>query len=216
MIRTKLHGVALLATLALFVFTFNTAQAQTSSQSSSEEKRDQEVNLDTQLYLIIGSNQAAEDEKLPPALEPVIRQLRQSLSFKHYRVAATLLNRVKNEGRLSLRWVGGPLLTPSAATASTPSFNEFSSNVVKLFTDAEGHEMVRMGGFYFGARIPIQTSSTVASASGLPAPVINYENTGVNTDISMRVGEPVVVGTLNVGPSGDAIIVVVSAKKTSN
>jgi hypothetical protein len=31
----------------------------------------------------------------------------------------------------------------------------------------------------------------------------------------MREGEPVVVGTLNVGPSGDAIILVVSAKRTT-
>jgi hypothetical protein len=30
----------------------------------------------------------------------------------------------------------------------------------------------------------------------------------------MREGEPVIVGTLNVGPSGDAIILVVSAKRT--
>lgn len=218
MTRTKLHGVALLAILALFVFTFNATQAlaQTGSQSSSEAKVDQSINLDTQLHLIIGSNESKTEESVPPALESVIKQLRQSLPFKHYHVAATLLNRVKNDGRLSLRWVGGPLLTPSAATASTPSFNEFSSTSVRLFEDAQGHEMVRISGFYFGARIPIQTATTVASASGLPAPVINYENTGVNTDISMRLGEPVVVGTLNVGPSGDAIIIVVSAKKTSN
>ncbi|MGA9994441.1 MAG: hypothetical protein WBP93_03450 [Pyrinomonadaceae bacterium] len=218
MTRTKLYGVALLATLAFFVFTFNTTQAlaQTSSQSSSEAKIDQSINLDTQLHLIVGTNESREEESVPPALEPVIKQLRQSLPFKHYHVAATLLNRVKNDGRLNLRWVGGPLLTPSAATASTPSFNEFSTTSVRLFEDAQGHEMVRMSGFYFGARIPIQTSSSVASNGVTPVLVVNYENTGVNTDISMRLGEPVVVGTLNVGPSGDAIIIVVSAKKTSN
>ena len=43
---------------------------------------------------------------------------------------------------------------------------------------------------------------------------MNYENTGLATDISIREGEPVIVGTLNVGPSGDAIILVVSAKRT--
>jgi hypothetical protein len=46
-------------------------------------------------------------------------------------------------------------------------------------------------------------------------PSFNYENTGISTDISMREGEPVIVGTLNAGPSGDAIILVVSAKRTS-
>jgi hypothetical protein len=30
----------------------------------------------------------------------------------------------------------------------------------------------------------------------------------------MREGEPVIVGTINIGPSGDAIILVASAKRT--
>ena len=70
-----------------------------------------------------------------------------------------------------------------------------------------------MEGFGFGARIPIQTASTVAS-NAPSAPIFNYEPTGLNTDISMREGEPVVVGTLNIGPSGDAIILVMSARRT--
>lgn len=69
-----------------------------------------------------------------------------------------------------------------------------------------------MEGFRFGSRIPIVTYNGVAS-NGPAAPIVNYENTGLNTDISMREGEPVVVGTLNVGPSGDAIILVMSAKR---
>ena len=71
-----------------------------------------------------------------------------------------------------------------------------------------------MEGFRFGARIPIQTGTAVAS-NGPAAPIINYENTGLNTDISMHEGEPVVVGTLNVGPSGDAIILVMTARRSS-
>ena len=57
----------------------------------------------------------------------------------------------------------------------------------------------------------------MASPDGpmLSVPTINYEPTGVSTDVSMREGEPVIVGTLNIGPSGDAIILVVSAKRTS-
>ena len=68
-----------------------------------------------------------------------------------------------------------------------------------------------MEGFGFGVRIPIVTA--VASTGGR-WPVLNYESTGLNTDISMREGEPVIVGTLNIGPSGDAIILVMSAKRT--
>jgi hypothetical protein len=173
-----------------------------------------ETNLDTQLYLIVGTNQDVEDARLPASLEPVVRQLRASLPFKNYRLAATLINRVKNEGRLELNWIGAPPASPLAAASNvTPSFSRFSIRQVKLVRNAENQTIVQMVGFNFGARIPIQTTPSLA-ANGAIAPAFNYEPTGLSTDISMREGEPVNVGTLNVGPSGDAIILVVSAKRT--
>ena len=188
--------------------------AQSSGTAAQSEKQDDETNLDTQLYLLVATNQDVDDTKLPAALDPVVKQLRASLPFKNYRLAATLLNRVKNDGRLNLKWIGGPLVPSGAVSATTPSFNEFKVNNLKLVKDASGQQVVRMEGFGFGVRIPIITASTVAS-NGPMAPIINYESTGLNTDISMREGEPVVVGTLNIGPSGDAIILVMSAKRTN-
>jgi hypothetical protein len=191
-----------------------TAFAQGADQAAQRDTKNDEINLDTQLYLLIATNQDVDNAKLPPNLDGVVKQLRASLPFKNYRLAATLINRVKNEGRLNLQWVGGPLLASAAASAQTPSFNEFKVNYVKLATDANGRDVVRMDGFRFGARIPIQTGTAIAS-NGPAAPIINYENTGLNTDISMHEGEPVIVGTLNVGPSGDAIILVMTARRSS-
>jgi hypothetical protein len=191
-----------------------TAFAQGAEQPTQRDTKNDEINLDTQLYLLIATNQEVDDAKLPANLEGVVKQLRASLPFKNYRLAATLINRVKNEGRLNLQWVGGPLLASAAASAQTPSFNEFKVNQVRLMTDANGRDVVRMDGFRFGARIPIQTGTAIAS-NGPAAPIINYENTGLNTDISMHEGEPVIVGTLNVGPSGDAIILVMTARRSS-
>jgi hypothetical protein len=188
--------------------------AQSSTTASQAEKQEDETNLDTQLYLLVATNQEVDDTRLPAALDPVIRQLRATLPFKNYRLAATLLNRVKNEGRLNLKWIGGPLVPSGAVSATTPSFNEFKIVGVKLVRNTAGQQLVRMDGFGFGVRIPVITASTVAS-NGPMAPIINYESTGLNTDISMREGEPVVVGTLNIGPSGDAIILVISAKRTN-
>ena len=210
---------------ALFVGLVTSSQhatAQTSAQASPQassdqmqsEKKDDETNLDTQLYLLIATNQDVDDTKLPAALESIVKQLRASLPFKNYRLAATLINRVKNDGRLNLKWIGGPLFTSATtASAGTPSFNEFSVNSVKLVRDGSGREYIRMDQFRFGARVPIQTSQTVAS-TGAGFPVINYEPTGLGTDISIREGEPAIVGTLNVGPSGDAIILVMTARRT--
>ena len=187
--------------------------AQSSATATQSEKQEDETNLDTQLYLLVATNQDVADAKLPTALESLVKQLRVSLPFKNYRLAATLINRVKNNGRLNLKWIGGPLGV-SAEPSINPSFNEFKVVAVKLVTDAAGHSVVRIEGFNFGARIPIQTGP-LASNSPATAPIFNYESTGLSTDISMREGEPVVVGTLHVGPSGDAIILVISARRSN-
>ncbi len=219
MTSRRLFGTIVFTLLFVFCVTIqsntNAVIAQSSDQTSQDEKRSDETNLDTQLHLIIAGYQDTDDAKLPPALEPVLKQLRASLPFKHYRLATTLVNRVRNEGRLYLQWAGGSLVSSEAATASTPSFNEFKVNTIKVVTDAQGKLVVRMEGFRFGARIPIQTGTAIAS-NAPSAPVIHYENTGLNTDISMREGEPVIVGTMNVGASGEAIIVVVSARRSGN
>jgi hypothetical protein len=208
--RRFLKRVTLAAFLALIAISGVNVCAQTTT--AQPDNKDSEVNLDTQMYLIVGTNQQVEDPRLPPSLDSVIKQLRVTLPFKNYRLAATLINRVQNESRFELSWIGGPLANSTASMPSTPSFSQFKVRNVKLVRNSEGQQMVQMNGFNFGARIPIQTGAAVASNA--VAPVFNYENTGLQTDISMREGEPVIVGTLNVGPSGDAIILVVSAKRT--
>jgi hypothetical protein len=204
----RLLGAILLALCAAIC-----VQAQTSTVQL--DIKDAETNLDTQLYLIVATNQDVVESKLPASLDPVLKQLRATLPFKNYRLAATLLNRVKNEAKVELSWISGPLAASAANATLTPSFSQFKVRQVKLVRNSEGQQMVQMQGFNFGARIPIQTSGAIA-ANGAVAPVINYESTGLATDISMRESEPVIVGTLNVGTSGDAIILVVSARRTQN
>jgi len=206
----KLMGVLLAAVFILATTASISAQSTTPQQA--EVKEQDETNLDTQLYLIVGTNQVVPEEKLPASLDSVVKQLRTSLPFKSYRLAATLINRVKNDGRLDLSWIGGPLAAGGANSVVTPSFSQFKVRQVRLTRNATGDQMVQMAGFNFGARIPIQTGA-VAGVGGVPA--TNYETTGLSTDISIREGEPVIVGTLNIGPSGDAIILVVSAKRTA-
>ena len=200
--------------LSLILFTLIVC-AGVQAQTAQTETKEDETNLDTQLYLLVGTNQDVADAKLPASLDPVLKQLRATLPFKNYRLAATLINRVKNEGRLNLSWIGGPLASAAGtAPTNTPSFSQFNVRQIKLARDSEGKQVVQMTGFNFGARIPIQVSGAIA-ANGAVAPNFNYENTGLQTDISMGEAEPVIVGTLNVGPSGDAIILVVSAKRTT-
>jgi hypothetical protein len=210
----KRYFLALSAALCLMVAVVSVQAQTTATTTPSQAESSDETNLDTQLYLIVATNQDVDDSKMPSSLDGIVRQLRATLPFKSYRLAATLINRVKNEGSLQLNWIGGPLASPSsAASTGNPSFSHFNVRQVRLVRSADGHQTVQMQGFNFGARIPVQISQALAS-SGAGLPTMNYENTGLRTDISLREAEPVIVGTLNVGPSGDAIILVVSAKRT--
>ena len=208
--------VLLCASVSFIAFV---ASAQESDQPAraTAASRDNDTNLDTQLYLIMATNRDAEDGKMPLVLEPVMNQVRQALGFKHYALAATFLNRVGHNGRLEMTWVGGPLLAPSSSPMGNPSFNQFTA-LVKVVTDEKGREIVRMNDFKFGSRVPIVTAQppSTTSVGTSSFPVISYESIGLRTDISMRENTPVVAGTLNVGPSGDAIIVVISAKRAAN
>ncbi|HEX8845575.1 MAG TPA: hypothetical protein VF791_13065 [Pyrinomonadaceae bacterium] len=204
-------AAALTLTFALYASQQALAQNESSAQAPAKANT---TGLEVQLHLLVATKATtAEDERLPPGLDGVLKQLRTTFTFKNYRLAATLLNRVKNGGRLNLRWVGGPLLASSAATTATPGFNEFNVNSIKLVQDEAGRDAVEMSHFNFGARIPIQLASVAMTGTNPSAPVIQYEQTGITTDITIREGEPTIVGTLNVGPSGDALIIVVSAKR---
>jgi len=220
MILTKPKRVMFLVLLcaAVAIGSAQLAAAQTSDQPARPGvSRDDDTNLDTQLYLIYATNREVADGKLPIALESPMKRLRETLTFKHFNLAASFLNRVKNHGRLDVSWVGGPFLTSVNSATGNPSFNQFTALVTLV--DESNRGLVRMTDFRFGSRVPIVTSQTTATAASTGTtsfPVINYESIGLRTDISMREGEPVVAGTLNVGPSGDAIIVVIAARRSAN
>jgi len=217
MTSQKIYRIILIATLLVTGVVAGSqstlAQTEQPSQASSKAKKEDATGLEVQLHLIISTKSATngDEEKLPPSLDAVVKQLRSTFAFKNYRLVTTLLNRVSSGGKLSLRWVGSPLLAPSAATAVTPGFNEFNVQEIKLAQDEQGRDVVKMENFKFGARIPIQVTSVASNGSSTP--IVQYEQTGITTDITVREGEPTIVGTLNVGPSGDALIIVVSAKR---
>jgi len=216
MILTKVDRVIFLALFcAVLTATAPAALAQDPGQSqraAADTRRENETSFDTELYLVRASNQRTSEEQLPASLDQVVKQLRATLPFKNYSVAATLVNRVRDSGHLNLTWVGGPLTAPSTSLASLPSFSEFSIGQVRA-VDGDGGQLVQMQRFSFGARIPVQTGTNIAPSGTNSAPVFAYEHTGISTDIIVRPDQPTVVGTLNVGSSGDALVVVILARR---
>ena len=201
MISINLHRGIVLALLGVLIaISAPAVLGQESNQSSREvAQKDEDANLDVQLYLVLASNREIEDPKLPAVLDPVIKQLRDSLPFKHYNLAGTFLNRVKNNGRLDVSWVGGPFAIHGSPAQSNPSFSQFTA-LVSVVTGESGQEVVRLNDFRFGTRVPIITgpvTSTASSTNATPFPTVNYEPVGLRTDLRMREGSLGIAGLLH-------------------
>ncbi|HWP55973.1 MAG TPA: hypothetical protein VN476_17715, partial [Pyrinomonadaceae bacterium] len=175
---------------AVTLITAQAALGQASNAPAQPTVQNDDANLEIQLYLILASNREVEDGKLPAALDPVVKRLRDSLPFKHYNLTGTFLNRVKNNGKLEISWVGGPFPIPGSPAQSNPSFSQFTS-MVRLASGERGQEIVRLTDFRFGTRVPIitgQVGLTNASTGAAGFPVINYEPVGLRTDLTMPEG----------------------------
>ncbi len=159
------------------------------------------VSIQTQIYLISASDEVSESAPFPKELEPVLAQLKATLKYKNYRFENTFLNRVNDGG--SVESSGTWQATPSNLS---PKFLTFSMRQVRLATDNQGKEAIRIGKFNFGLRVPVQMTSGSAGS-------IQYQDVGINTELSLSEGGLAVVGTANVGVGDGAMIVVVSAKK---
>ncbi len=171
-----------------------------------------DLDLEIELHLLVASGTAADAGRLPASLEPVARQLRQVLPFSNYRLGATFLSRVKNGRPLSVKGIGRSLMvTPLLEGSVNPTFYEISAGTVTLKGEGSGRDIVQLTPFRFGLRIPLQMGQ---AKTGESSSVI-YEPVGITTDVTMRAGEPVVVGTLDAGRPNETLVLVLIARRAS-
>ncbi|MBL8207769.1 MAG: hypothetical protein JNM09_26285 [Blastocatellia bacterium] len=155
------------------------------------------ISIQLQIYLIAASDEAGDSTPFPKEIDPVLTQLKATLRYKHYRFVDTFLNRVNDGG--SIESSG----TKQAITGGNPVFMQCKMSSVRLATDSTGNQAIRIGRFNFGLRVPLQTRPGE----------IQYQDIGINTELSLSEGGLYVVGTTNMGAADSAMIVVVSAKK---
>jgi hypothetical protein len=210
--------LALLA-LALSFAAPAAARAQDGEQSrpgaTAAQRRD-EVNFEIQLFLLAASNSSTARDRVPESLGGVVRQLRSALPFEGYSVAATTFNRVRDGGTVEFRGVGGSPLAPSTPAGSlTPAFYNYALSTVNLTEGAAGASFVRLRAIRFGLRVPVQTAvARPEGYTGPASPVIQWEDTGLTTtDISVREGEPTVVGTISTTRPEELFVLVINARR---
>ena len=153
-------------------------------------------------------------------MEAVARQLKATLPFAGYRVSTSFLNRVRDGGSVEVSGVGGPMLfaQPAGAAANpgvSPTFFSFSLSRVKLITGDDGQPYIRLDKFRLGLRVPVQTATTRVEGSTQGHPVIQYQDTGLTTEVSVREGTPTVVGTLAASRPDELFVVVLTIRRAA-
>jgi hypothetical protein len=184
--------------------------------AATPARRDDSTNHDVHLYLIVGSNDAAQRGALPQFMEGVSRQLRSSLPFASYRLASTLVYRVRDGGSLEVRGVSGASLTglPPGTPKNSTSY-EFRIQRLRAERTPAGQPYVEVRGLRFGMRVPVVTGTVRGEGGGEPLPVINHEETGVSTELNVREGEPALVSTITTSRADEAIILVLLVRSAA-
>jgi hypothetical protein len=148
--------------------------------------------IELKLHVLVASD-AEGDGATAPELEPVIRQLRQTLKFKGYTLVTTILQRAQSGAfQVATNGVAKFNVLPSG-NAVNPDVESYDLRVEQIALADEAPQDVRLRKLAF--RIHNSNRGQITS---------------MQTDLNVRDGEQVVVGTAALQDKG--LILVLSAK----
>ena len=148
-------------------------------------------NIELHMHILVASNTGASTEQLPVELKDVITQLRGTLSYRNYELAASVVQRL-TETQRGLHGSGtAEIANASAANPTIALPYDYTINSVSLAQSSAGAMTIQIGEFSFGTRT-------------------NAVNGSVQTALNLRDGEKVVVGTTTIRDR--ALVIVLTAK----
>jgi hypothetical protein len=209
--KEKMLAAALLALAFVLAGDVEAAAQETASAAPKAVKNG--VSHEVQFYLLAASNTSGGRRALPRELDGVVKQLRASLPYSNYESAATLLYRVKDGGPLEVG-IKGPSVGGADFTNS-PTTYRFQLNGVRLVEDAAGQRFIHVPRFAFSLRYPVQTGTARGDNNSPSAPIIQYEDAGITTELSVREGEPTVVGTVSTSRPDQAFYLVITVRRAA-
>lgn len=198
-----------LSALSMFVTGVRAQDGGGSAAARTAAKSDN-VNLDFQVQLLVASNTGSDSVALPTELANVGRDIRTKLHVSQVRLGGTLEHRVEANSRLEVAGVATTFLaSPSSNAQFTPTFYNYSLPMIKIIDVGTANEMLQLNPFRFTLQVPVQVGATKADGQ----PNINYQNVGVTTNATVRIGEPTILGTLNTGRTDETLVLVVTARR---
>lgn len=157
-------------------------------------------NVEVTVYLLNASEQAVSSQGVPADLQGVIDQLKGVFPYKGFRLSESMVVRVR-DGQ------GGSVSGIAPATSEGYKiFYNFEFRSANITEGAEGRA-IRLNHLKLGAKVPLVLPGPAEKVSN-----VQYQNTGIETDVDVREGKKVVVGKANTDGSSGAMILVVTAK----
>jgi hypothetical protein len=149
------------------------------------------TNIELHMHVLLASNAGSGSVDVPPELKDVLAELRGTLNYKTYELAASVVQRLTETPR-GLQ--GSGTAEVASGNPGTPNFimpYEYFLGAVSLVQNATGGPSVQIGEFSFSA-------------------ISDKDRAKVNTALNLRDGEKVVVGTAAI--RNRALVVVLTAK----
>ena len=157
-------------------------------------------NIELRVHVLLASNKAGASSEYPADLKDVIGELQKTLSFKEYTLLTSIVQRTREsrgtrfnyldaKGTAEVWW---PSTTAAGGTEKRMSNYQFTASSIALASSPSGAAEIQLGEFTFTMGVP-----------GSP-------EARIHSDVRMRDGEKVVVGTA--GFSDKALILVMTAR----
>lgn len=155
------------------------------------------ANIELHMHVLLASNGSAAGTtaQLPAELKDVLTQLRETLSYRNYELATSVVQRL-TETQRGLRGKGTAEIPRAAAAGGNLTLPyEYTISSVTLASTSTAATLVQIGEFSF--------------TTGLTSVTLD-NRTQVQTALNLRDGEKVVVGTATLGDR--ALIIVLTVK----
>jgi type II secretory pathway component GspD/PulD (secretin) len=136
-------------------------------------------NIELHMYVVVASNNGSATAEVPPELKDVLTQLRTTLNYKNYELAAVVVQRLTDTSNVLQGSGIAEVSSANPGTPSSPTPYEYYIRNVTLVQNGMGGPTVQIGEFTF---------RTLTEKDGAR----------VETALNMRDGEKVVVGTATI------------------
>jgi len=141
------------------------------------------------IHMVEGSPDPSRNAPLPPELEAVVKQMKDTFSYKGFRLFDTIL--MHGVARLTG-------ILPGIPTGTNENyFYELGCKGIRFSQDGKNAEIL---GFGFQVKVPVSPGAKEFGVSG------------ISTDLTIREGQKLVLGKIKLDKTENAVFLVLSAK----